>query len=233
MGTVSLLEEVYVCDCCPESYGFSRPGAGQPYFKFPPIIGAAGPADILFVGINPRISASNRDLHERLAADYRAFHDLSRNWDGDHRYIAPDCREEHYRSHVRIVEGVFGEGAKFESHAAVTELFLCASKDSARLPIQERPCAARFLQRVVQQVRPKVVVAVGFTVHAYLLSHLRSLSDTAAGLSAAARRSAFALVLIEHPRRKGDGIADDRMREAIETIRARLGKTRSMEQTNS
>jgi len=34
------------------------------FYRFPPIIGAVGQAPLLFVGINPRVSDSNRSLHE-------------------------------------------------------------------------------------------------------------------------------------------------------------------------
>jgi hypothetical protein len=60
-----LLHDSYSCSRCPEMFGFSiSPNGG--YFKFPPIIGATGKADILFVGINPRRSDTNLHLHQSL-----------------------------------------------------------------------------------------------------------------------------------------------------------------------
>jgi hypothetical protein len=60
-----LLDDVvYACARCDaRTFGFelAEPGAG--YYKFPATIGATAAAPVLFVGINPRRSASNARLH--------------------------------------------------------------------------------------------------------------------------------------------------------------------------
>src|SRR5438552_1806554 len=127
----SLLDRVFLCTTCPERYGFSRSESG-PYFKFPPTIGATGIADLLFVGINPRFSG-NEPLFERLMRHRETFQDLSQNRDGERAYIAVDGVERHYETHMKILEGVYGKGAKFEEHAVVTELFFCATKEAPPL----------------------------------------------------------------------------------------------------
>ncbi len=161
-----LQRTVYSCQCCPEVYGFSRPAAGQPYYKFPPTIGATSQADLLFVGINPR-RTGNHALHTELMADIGAFERLAANWDGRQPYIARGGPESHYQCHIGFVERVFGPGAKFEDHAAVTELFFCASANSKGLPIVKSPCADKHFEDVLRLVEPKAVVCVGVRVFRY------------------------------------------------------------------
>lgn len=154
-----LLRDVYQCDQCSEAYGFTRPAPDKPYFKFPPTIGAEGQADLLFVGINPRKSG-NAKLHQRLMADKGEFLALARNRDEQQAYIVRGGGEKHYHHHMAIVEALYGTDAKFEDHAAVTELFLCATKDSENLPRYANPCAERYFDRVFLKVRPKMVICV-------------------------------------------------------------------------
>jgi hypothetical protein len=68
-----LVDKVFACRICPKSYGFSSRTSDGPYFKFPPIIGKTHDAELLFVGINPRISRSNRSLHHDLMRDKSNF----------------------------------------------------------------------------------------------------------------------------------------------------------------
>ncbi len=166
----SFRRDVFECESC-ESVrcGFSRPPGRRGFYKFPPTIGAKGHAPLLFIGINPRISATNQGLHDRTMRDVSNFDELSRNKVRGRRYIAgEDGQEPHYRSHQRLVECVFGRGSRFEEHAAATELFLCATASSSGLPRDLGRCADRWLGRTVRQVQPRVVVAVGKPVEAYL-----------------------------------------------------------------
>ncbi len=140
-----LLMEAFSCSRCSPSYGFTRPGDAQPYFKFPPTIGATGKADLLFVGMNPRLSHGNKPLFAEIMADEKAFEDLAENQVGGESYISNYGKESHYHHHASIVEALFGLGAKFEEHAAVTELFLCATPDAGHLPKGDHPCADLFL----------------------------------------------------------------------------------------
>ncbi len=174
----SLIEEVYACDVCSASaYGFTRPSEGRPYYKFPPTIGATGQASILFVGINPRRSQSNAQLHREAMANLHSFEMLAANKRPYHgrpsgKYIRSSGVERHYGLHVKLVEAVFGSGARFEDYAAVTELFLCASEDSTgvqRAVAQNLfPCADRYFAQVLAQAKPLVVVAVGAPPARYL-----------------------------------------------------------------
>jgi len=159
-----LLRDVFYCTQCKPSYGFKPLSSNGPYSKFPPTIGALDKADLLFVGINPRISDNsksyNKDLFQRIMTSKNAFADLAVNLDGSERYIAKDGKEKHYHHHVDITEAMFGMGAKFEEHAAVTELFFCATKNAQNLPKYSYPCADLFFDRVFLKVRPRLVVCV-------------------------------------------------------------------------
>jgi uracil-DNA glycosylase len=166
----ALLRTVFECQSCPESYGFSRPAAGRPYFKFPPIIGAEGPKDVLFAGINPRLEG-NEALHSRLMGDYGAFEDLARNWDGEQTYIAAGGPEHHYEAHIAVLKRALGPEATFQDNAAVTELFLCASPHSGKLPLSGSKCADKYFERVLRLVSPGVVVCVGSPAWRYMRKH--------------------------------------------------------------
>ena len=161
-----LLRRVYDCDTCPAELGFSRPGPARPYYKFPPTIGATGRAKLLFVGINPR-RTWNRALHDRLMRRFAVFEELARNKDGKGFYIGPDG-ERHYATHVAIVQRVFGRRARFEECAVATELFFCASADSKGLPESGSDCAEEYLEDVLQQVGPKVIICLGERVLGYM-----------------------------------------------------------------
>lgn len=161
-----LLRDSYSCSRCPKRFGFSiSPNGG--YFKFPPIIGANGNADILFVGINPRRSHSNLHLHQELMTSKRAFKDLAANRINGAAYIDASSGEPHYHHHLEIIRKVYGKPRAFESCAAVTELFLCASENSTNLPNPESPCAEQFLPQVLNLIQPQVIVAVGSRVFGY------------------------------------------------------------------
>ena len=192
-----LLRDVYKCDQCSENFGFSRPCPDKPFFKFPPTIGAEGQADLLFVGINPRKTKDNAALHQLIMSDKNAFLALARNREGKKAYIARGCEERHYHHHIGIVEALYGKNAKFEDHAAVTELFLCATEDSKNLPSGVNPCAKLYFDRVFLKVRPKMVICVWKSAFNYFLRRCRAHADqnfliTIQGYSAA-------VVFLPHP----------------------------------
>jgi uracil-DNA glycosylase len=193
----NLLKEAYFCRRCPEKFGFSiSPNGG--YFKFPPIIGANGPADILFVGINPRRSHSNQVLHDNLMASKRAFANLASNKIDVRPYIDPNGAERHYRAHLEVICRVFGEARKFDSCAAVTELFLCASVKSDALPPIESSCADKFLPLVLDVVQPKAIVAVGTRVMNYFKSKPGECRNSGRIFSCLAGKY-YAVVAMPHP----------------------------------
>ena len=164
--TKSLIERVYECHTCRMDYGFSSQDVDGPYFKFPPTIGAPGKAEVLFVGINPRLRG-NRVLHRRLRR-LAIFEEFALNRDGRRAFIAVGGPEPHYASHMAVVEGLFGPGAKFEDHAAATELFFCASANSKLLPESGSDCADEYLEDVLAQVEPRAIVCVGERVLKYV-----------------------------------------------------------------
>ena len=168
-----LRKKVFGCEECANIADFRRPPGGGPFYKFPPIIGAQGAAPLLFIGINPRRSGSNQDLHEWLMRSLANFEQLSRNRDLDgNPYITPFAREGHCHCHATVVEEVFGRGTKFESKAAVTELFLCASETMPpSLTYAKSGCAQRFLSQVIAITKPKVIIAVGEMVKRHLHQH--------------------------------------------------------------
>jgi uracil-DNA glycosylase len=161
-----LLRDAYTCNICPANCGFT-PSPNGTYFKFPPLIGKTSPADILFVGINPRRTDTNLDLHHHLMTVQPAFEALAFNKLHDHRYIDTSSNEPHYHDHLTILRGIYNVDRAFDSCAAVTELFLCATKDSKTLPDPGSPCADKFLPSVLEIVQPKVIIAVGSRVLRY------------------------------------------------------------------
>jgi hypothetical protein len=180
----ALLDDVYACARCDaRTFGFelAEPGAG--YYKFPATIGATAAAPVLFVGINPRRSESNARLHQDVMRSAEAFETLAGNRNPDARgrpirgYIDRHGTERHYALHVEIVETAFGVRARFEEHAAVTELLLCASASSPPVDLTTSPCANAFLTRTVDQVRPEVIVGVGAAVDEYFRSRATSRGD--------------------------------------------------------
>src|SRR5438105_4479422 len=67
----TLIEEVYRCmHCAHLRLPFVACDDAGRAFRFPPTIGAMGTAPLLFVGINPRVSDSNRHLHDTLMHNY-------------------------------------------------------------------------------------------------------------------------------------------------------------------
>jgi uracil-DNA glycosylase len=163
-----LLSNVFKCQACPDGYGFKRPSSGRPYYKFPPTIGAEGRADLLFIGINPRLDG-NLPLYERIGRTLGTFGDLARNLERGEPYIHHDAEETHYRLQHGIVQRVYGFESKFEDHAAVTELFYCATMDTnAGLPESGSDCADEYLGDVLNKVQPKVIICLGERVLKYM-----------------------------------------------------------------
>ena len=168
-----LRDEVFGCDCCADLGAFTKSPDNGRFYKFPPIIGASGAAELLFIGINPRRSKTNPELHDWLMESPINFAMLAHNQvPADESYIAIDGKEEHYHCHMMVIEGVFGTGTKLEEVAALTELYLCANEGGSRLLDAGRSvCAERYLKQVVSIVKPRVVIAVGSGVRRHLINH--------------------------------------------------------------
>lgn len=165
----SLLSRVFECQACPQKFGFEA-GEGGRYLKFPPTIGASGKADLLFVGINPRLSG-NRPWLERLMRDRREFGALAENRSDGQAYIGAGGWERHYDVHARIVQDLYGADAVFEDHAAVSELFFCATVDTANgFPMSGSDCADEYFGDVLEQVQPKAIICLGQRVLRYMQS---------------------------------------------------------------
>ena len=157
----SLAAESHGCDYCARfKNAFVRSGPQRPYFKFPPAIGRWRDAQVLFVGTNPRRSPTNTSLHDRIAASQSEFFALADNRDEGRAYISAKGDERHYRPHCAIVKGIFGD-VEFDAVAAASEMFLCASEQADALPADPNVCARRFLDRVVLEVNPIVIYAMG------------------------------------------------------------------------
>jgi uracil-DNA glycosylase len=161
-----LLRDAYYCKRCPTKFGFVM-SPNHSYFKFPPIIAGKTPAKLLFVGINPRRSSSNFALHRALMTSKQAFADLAANRINGSAYIHTTSDEPHYHDHLTIIRGVFGNDCQFDSCAAVTELFLCATENSSDLSYPHSDCADHFLPHVLAIVQPQAIVAVGSRVMNY------------------------------------------------------------------
>jgi hypothetical protein len=164
---LALLQDVYGCRECAikgRSFvsDFSEARSGF-FYKFPPLIGGAGKVKLLFVGYNPR-RTTNLAIHNFAMGSFQNFCTLSDNFDHHgQRYIgspksAPD-HEEHYELHDDIVQRVFAK--PFEDVAAVTEMYLCASKNGKKLNTENSPCAQKFLLRTIGIARPDYIVTLG------------------------------------------------------------------------
>jgi len=160
MNRDELLDQVYRCAHC-DGCGlpFVRSGSGKVY-RFPPTIGAVGSVPLLFVGINPRISASNRDFHNQLVDDFDRYKELSENRIDGGEYIGLDSSERHYALHLFVARALFPHDS-FSSVAAVTELHFCASPSSAGLPPDSSRCIDRYFSSVLEVVSPTIVFALG------------------------------------------------------------------------
>ena len=187
-----LISEAFCCSYCDYTgLPFVRNEFGK-FYRFPPTIGAVGQAPLLFVGINPRVSDSNRSLHRTIGADYGAFVQLSANRVGGRPYIGLRGLEKHYTLHATVAAALFPY-TPFESVACVTELHLCASSSSKGLPADSSRCAERFLGSTLQIVSPSVDFAVG--------KHAERTLKTLFGVSDRARWSSGSapLVTLPHP----------------------------------
>jgi uracil-DNA glycosylase len=172
-------------------------------FHFPPVIGATGTAPLLFVGINPRISDSNREFHRALMRDSSMFVELARNVYQGRAYIGPRSSERHYSAHLRIARRIYPD-QPFEAIAAVTELFFCASTSSSGLPLEHSPCADKYFERVLAIVQPQILLAIGRPIQRYLMGRFGSSHGNTFATWGDANR---ALVLgIPHPNSRGERI---------------------------
>lgn len=213
-----LRETVFECAVCEGAgFGFTRPAEDRPFYKFPPTIGARTTASILFVGINPRISAGNIWLHRLVMSGKQAFDQLAANRVNGQPYVGAVRGEPHYNYHVRLVQRVFGHDVRFEDHAAVTELFLCATESSYRLPRDTSPCADRYLWKTIRQVQPRVIIAVGKPVEAYFR---RLGSSTESEFPVTIDRATATVIIVPHPNHYGPRV--DRWREAAQLAKALL-----------
>jgi hypothetical protein len=166
---LALLKEVYGCDSCASQKVGSQftPAPSGSFFKFPPLIGGTGELKLLFVGYNPRRTTTNLAIHDFAMGSFKHFCVLSDNINHiGHRYIgspltAPD-HEAHYDLHNNIVQRVFAK--PFEDVAAVTEMYLCASKNGQQLPTWKSPCAKRHLMRTFKTADPDYMVTFGVGV---------------------------------------------------------------------
>ncbi len=221
MGSIaraSLVQEVYRCThCVPLVLPFATCTDAGRFFRFPPVIGAPGAAEVLFVGINPRVSPSNLPLHTALMRDISAFQELAANSYRERDYIGPQGQESHYSLHLWIASQLF-PGRRFASVAAVTELFFCASESSARLPVEQSPCADKYLGRVLASTRPKLVVAVGSRVANYLAGRFPRQAQYA--IAAWGDHGRAPIIPVPHPNSRGE--KHSRTLRAVEVAREYL-----------
>ena len=210
------IEQVFKCAKCKgRGLPFEASASGK-YYRFPPTIGATGPAPLLFVGINPRVSETNRDLHDGLVDDLEAFRELSRNRVDDCEYIAAGG-ERHYVLHLSVADALFPDQA-FEAVAAVTELHFCASATSVGLPADSSRCANAYFASTLGIVSPKVVFAVG----KHVLRTLRSRTDLRESRNPRTPSPLPLLIQLPHPSAFGPKLK--LMEAAIEIAREELAR---------
>jgi hypothetical protein len=211
---------VYNCDFCRNlGFGFTRPIGQVGFYKFPPTIGAVGEAPLLYIGINPRKSG-NESLYDLIMTDQSAFKALSQNKIGNERYITDGGPETHYRPHMRIVQSAFGETAQFEKHAVVTELFFCATADSSALAKMKSPCANTYMEQVVHQVKPRLIVCVGKMVIEYLRWKFSVESDEPFEVNWAGQTVRVVRIIHPNDRDAVDGDREGMLRKAIVEAKA-------------
>lgn len=194
-----LSRRVFECMACDRrGLPFLRDSGGR-FYRFPPTIGAVGQAAMLFIGINPRVSSSNRDLHEAVSGHWGQFESLRRNRSANRPYIGLNGLERHYKLHAEVARLLFPREA-FDTVAAVTELHYCASSSSRGLPLETSFCADRYLAAVLSVVRPVVVFAVGVHVERTLRQHsCRSRSCPRGGLALTVGDRYAPVVSLPHP----------------------------------
>ena len=155
-----LRHEAFKCAACDgERFKFERPRPDAGYYKFPPTIGAAGRAHLLFVGLNPRRSGTNLDLHDRVMRDLSAFDGLAGDRDSGQPYLES---ESYYDDILGIAAAVFPD-REFSEIAVVSEFYLCATPNTTHLK-KTSPCAPKFLHRVITLVSPEIIVPIGKVV---------------------------------------------------------------------
>jgi len=161
-----LRHQAFHCAACDgERFKFERPRADAGFYKFPPTIGAAGRAHLLFVGLNPRRSGgrnSNLALHDRVMRDVAAFDGLARDRDRGQPYLES---ESYYDDILGVAAAAF-RGRPFSDVAAVSEFYLCASVNTTNLS-KSSPCAPKFLHAVIPIVAPAIIIPVGKVVADY------------------------------------------------------------------
>ena len=215
---IELLRTVYVCDHCLNlGFGFTRPRSQAGFYKFPPTIGAVGEASLLFIGINPR-NLGNEALHERIMTHPEAFEALSQNRVDQERYIKNEGEESHYRPHMRIVRGVYGAVAQFEDHAVVTELYFCATPDSKSLGRMKSPCANTYLNAVLDQVKPRLIICIGKLVWDYVRWKFAVEGDAPFEVSWSGRK--VRVVRTTHPNDPNEAGREQLLRNAIAEAQA-------------
>lgn len=189
--TSTLVDSVYSCRRCvdkPERFAslfqlVTLPDSSSYPKKFPPIIGAQGRADLLFMGISPRLQKNY--VLDWAMNDEHQFMTLSTNLDQyGINYLESyrlgtddDKREDHYRPYIQMVETIYPTGTAFSRVAAVTDLYHCAypakdrnSHEPNHVALRwNSPCADSFFKRVFAQVQPKVIITRGAPPMDYFL----------------------------------------------------------------
>lgn len=170
----------YNCAVCPPSkFGFQEHPCVRRLFKFPSAIGSQGAAPMAFVGLNPRISNTNRALYYAITIDPEAYISLAGNRAPDGQpYVRLQGGERHYHTHAKVVrEAVRGtqyDGKSFEEVAVCTELFMCATpprQTAALTKALKAPspvCPDLHFWKAIQRAAPKVLVTLGDDVFDYV-----------------------------------------------------------------
>ena len=203
---IGLLRDVFECMHCEDlGLAFVRRESDGRFFRFPPMIGAVKDVEVLFIGINPRISPPNEVLHQHVSDGMPAFAALATNRVDGVPYISKEGQERHYRWHARMINALF-PNRLFEEIAAATELYFCASTNASGLDRLNNPCAKKFMARVFVLMRPRAVVAVGRPVERYLRRFMcRSSNDQLFGVRIGGHTTT--VVPVPHPNDHGERLA--------------------------
>lgn len=225
MTSEDLILRVFTCKCCDDfDLPFKRCRSGK-YYRFPPMIGSIESAPLLFVGINPRISDGNLELHDIIVDDLIKFKELSKNRFGNNAYIGMPGLERHYVLHVNVAQSLFPK-LTFESVASVTELHFCASTSSVGLPYNYSSCTTLYMKSVLEIVSPFLVFAVGAHVERTLRNFFGTQQEE---ITARWSTGQAPVIILPHPNYFGPRAAQtitavDKARNYLNSLRPSYGQ---------
>ena len=105
--------------------GIQQAGEGQTVLQISTLIGARGNTDLLFIGINPRVSNTNRNLHNWLMASEIAFNKIAHNQlENGEPYVAVDGGRRTLPLAPLLVKTIFEKIVEINRERSITILLV-------------------------------------------------------------------------------------------------------------